>query len=387
MNKLQNTTNINEDIGIGVKGHVVITDDLGNELLNKSNAIHPRNMARIFARAIANEENSSIFRIAYGNGGTLTDASLSVTFMPPNDGVPPDVVDWRSRLYNETYSEVVDNSSAFLGQDLGSADQTGIRSGGGANPQGESGTGVVSNDLGNVSEVVITSIINANEPINQAVANAPQIEDGIFVFDELGLYTSGASATDTAGYVNVDVGNQVSTDLTPLVAGVTYDFTYAVDGSGVMQTIELTPPATLTNGVTYGALIEAINTGDSLWGSNVQLSGAVLRITDRTTDFPTITGQETFGFLQLISGSSGADSSAMIGTGGLGEATDLIGALNGSILEPIQGASAGLENFSSSPEQEGERLLTHLIFRPIYKAAERQITVTYTLTISVGRST
>jgi len=383
---MKNTSN---NLNISVVGNVVITDDQGTELLNKKNAIHPRNMARVIARALANEPNSSVYRIALGNGGTLTDASLNVTFNTPNDGVPPDVVDWRSRLYNETYSEVVDDTSSLLGQDIGSADQSGTRTGGGADPTGESGTGVVSNDLGSISEVVITSIINANEPTNQVGIGVNQPETGSFVFDELGLYTSGASATDTTGYVNIDVGNKTSIDATNLSEGVTYEFLFSVDG-GQPISVVFTPPVgagTGTSGeILFGDLVEALNTGDSTWGSSIQLAGAALKISDDTTQFPSTTAEEKFGFLQLISASSGDGSSAAIFPGGT-NGTDLINALGGTILTPVPGQDAGVENNSSDSTREGERLLTHLIFQPIYKSSERQITITYTLTVSVGRTT
>jgi hypothetical protein len=39
-----------------------------------------------------------------------------------------------------------------------------------------------------------------------------------------------------------------------------------------------------------------------------------------------------------------------------------------------------------APALERERLITHLIFSPITKAANRTLTITYTLTISVART-
>ena len=374
-----------EEVKVGVTGTVVIKDDLGEELLNKRNAIHPRNMARVFARALANEPNSSVYRIALGNGGTLTDASLNVTFNTPNDGLPPDVVDWRSRLYNETYSEIVDDTSSQLGTDPGSADQSGTRTGGGANPDGETGTGVVSNDLGSISEVIITAIINANEPTNQVSIGQNQPESGSFVFDELGLYTSGAAATDTTGYVNIDVGNKASTDLTTLIGGETYDFRYTVDGNPDQNTVTFTVPTDIGT-PTFGDLVEAINTGDSDWGQPL-LNNVALKISDNTTLYPSTTAQETFGFLQLISGSAGANSAVTVSVGGQDDAQDMIAALNATPLTPVSGSDAGVENKPGDADGEGERLLTHLIFQPIYKSSERQITITYTLTISVGRTT
>lgn len=373
-----------EKLGVNVVGNVVITDDLGNKLLDKRNAIHPRNMARIIARGLAHEANSYVYRIALGNGGTLTDASLNVTFQTPNDGVPPDVVDWRSRLYNETYSEIIDDISTDLGTDPGSSDSSGTRTGGGANPGSEQGTGVISNDLGNISEVVITSIINADEPTNQVGIGVNQPSNGAFVFDELGLYTSGASASDSAAYVNVDVGNKDSEDDTDIIAGDLYNFAYSVNGAPTETPVSfsLTGSGNGTGGkFTFGDLVEALN-------ANIDLSGASFKVTDATTLYPSTTAEEKFGFLQLISDTSGSTSEITLSNGTTDvTTTDLFAALNGTILTPVDGADAGVENNAAQPLTEGERLLTHLIFQPIYKSAERQITITYTLTVSVGRTT
>ncbi len=138
-----------------VQGHCKIEDDLGNTHLDKDNAVHPQNMARVIARALSNESNFRIHRIGFGNGGSDIDAAFTVTFKSPNDGQPPDTQTWDSRLYNETYSEIVDESNVSLGVDPGSADdRVGIRAGGGSNPDGDptsttsAGPGVRSASLG-----------------------------------------------------------------------------------------------------------------------------------------------------------------------------------------------------------------------------------------------
>ena len=377
------------DVLVSMTGDVLIKDDLGETLLDQRNAIHPRNMARVLARALAREQNSYVYRIALGNGGTLTDASLNVTFNTPNDGVPPDVVDWRSRLYNETYSEVVDDTNAgILGRDFGSSDSSGTRTGGGELYTPNDGSGVISNDLGNTSEVVITSIIAAGEPINQVGIGVNQPSNGAFVFDELGLYTSGASASEKTGYINTTFTSPVnSTDPTGLTPGADYDFKYSVDG-GTEETIVFTAyDNTSTNIITFGALVEALNTNDPNWNITPLVSGVSFKVTDDTTVYPTTTGAQTFGFFQMLSNTSGANSAVTLSPGGANSEIDLFATINGTITSPVQGSDAGVENNAANPSTEGERLLTHLIFQPIYKSAERQITITYTLTISVGRTT
>lgn len=58
-----------------------------------------------------------------------------------------------------------------------------------------------------------------------------------------------------------------------------------------------------------------------------------------------------------------------------------------NILVPsVNGAAQGVQNAPLDPTTERERLLAHLIFSPVLKAANRALTITYTLTISVART-
>lgn len=396
---------------VHVKGHLKIVDDLGNILLDKDNAVHPQNMARVFARALSNEHNYFINRIAFGNGGTTVDAAFTVTYKTPNDGQTPDIATWDSRLYRETYSEIIDAGQTVLnpslGTDPGSADlNTGIRTGGGAVPTSDpvsvphvSGPGVRSSELGLVSEVVISAVINGDEPRSQFLsdynANTNQTSTtGDFIFDEVGLYTSGSQAINTSGYQYISVGNRTSTDDTGLLPGVSYSFNIAVDG-GTSVLISFTTPPSGGSGaggqILYGDLCEAINTGDAAWGFsgvNPLPGSSTVSITDITGGtFPTIAGSMTFGFLRVQSATSGSASAIDLD----GAATTaFLAALNpplGATLQtPVAGSVAGLQNAPTDPGQERERLLTHLIFSPVLKSANRTLAITYTLTISVART-
>lgn len=400
---------------VTVKGHVNIKDDLGNVLLDKDNAVHPQNMARVIARALSNESNFHIHRIAFGNGGTLTDAAYTITYNTPNDGQPPDVRTWDSRLYNETYSEIVDEGNPSLnpalGTDPGSAGpNAGTRPGGGSDPSGDpasiphvSGPGVRSNELGLTSEVVITAVLNPGEPTGQFSSDnqAPsENTETSFTFDEIGLYTTGAPAIDSNGSQDVDVSNRTSEDDTGLLASTTYDFIIAVDG-GALETISFTTPTGGSGAggeILYGDLCEAINTGDAGWafavnGTPVSGSsplpgvGTLVSITDNTLAFPSITGSQTFGYLRFTSGSTGATSTVQLAAG---PTNDMFAALNpptgGTILTAVDGEDAGVQNDPVNPETERERLLTHIIFSPVLKSANRTLTITYTLTVSVART-
>jgi len=401
--------NIQLNLPLSVIGHVHVIDDLGNILLDKDNAVHPQNCARAIARAFANENNFRIHRIAFGNGGTQTDAAFTITYRTPNDGQPPDVRTWDSRLYNETYSEIVDEGTPglnpLLGTDPGSADPaTGTRPGGGATPSGDpssiphvSGPGVRSNELGLTSEVVVTAVLNPGEPTGQFVSDnqAPsENTETSFTFDEIGLYTTGAPAINSTGTQDINVGNRTSEDDTGLLANTQYSFVINVD-SGGPQVITFTTPAAGGSGpggeILYGDLCEAINTVDVTWGGTlVPLpGGATIAITDNTLSFPSITGSQTFGFVRFSSGSTGSGSTIDLSPGVVG--LDMIASLNpptgGILITPVDGLNAGVQNDPVNPTTERERLLTHIIFSPILKAANRTLTATYTLTISVARTT
>ncbi len=386
------------NVPIEIKGHVLIEDDLGNVLLDKDNAVHPQNFSRVISRALSNEDNFKINRIAFGNGGTSIDAAFNITFNPPNDGQIPDIQTWESRLYNETYSEIVDDNSSALGTDPGSAGpRVGTRPGGGADPSGDptsvahvSGPGVRSRELGLTSEILIVAVLNPNEPTGQ-FANDQTLSNinSPFTFDELGLFTSGQQAAASAGLQKVDVANKISTDPTNLLGGTVYSFNIAVDAGTAgptYTTITLTPPTAAT---TYGELCEAINGGAGgawLVSAAIPLNGTA-SITDNTFGtFPSIEGAQTFGFLQFTSSTSGITSKILLQAGAV---NDLFTALGGAgiVTPPEDGSSKGVQNNATISANEQERLLTHITFAPIIKTAGRSITVTYRLTVSVGRTT
>ena len=104
---------------ISVDGHARIVDDLGNVLLDKHNAVHPQNLARVFARSLSDENNYFINRIAFGNGGTIVDAAYTITYRTPNDGQSPDTATWDSRIYYETFSKIIDAGQNALNPLLG----------------------------------------------------------------------------------------------------------------------------------------------------------------------------------------------------------------------------------------------------------------------------
>jgi hypothetical protein len=163
-----------------VAGHVLVRDDLGNVLVDKHNAIHPKNMATAIARGLSNTVNHQIFKIKLGNQGTYIDNSQQIVFKPPSTSGD------NADLYNPTYVEITDDENTSVG----------------------SGNSVTFTNIPGTTNtrVIITAVVSANEAVNRATDEADSATptpdpatdasldpDGQFFFDELGLFTKQTS--------------------------------------------------------------------------------------------------------------------------------------------------------------------------------------------------
>ena len=376
-------------------GHVQIIDETtGKVLLDKHNAIHPQNMSRIIARKLANEPNSTFYRLAFGDGGTFVDGSGNHILRSPNDGT--NGAGWESRLYSETYSEIIDNEDSAFGDDIGSAGPDNVRLVGGANAGRDISLGpkgVTSSEINTESNVVIDMVINEYEPLG---------EDRTFAFDEMGIYSTGAPALDTVGVSTISLAganNTSESDIFPPLPGATI-YSIRVDLDGVEQDALLTTPAAGTGSgtagaFTYGDLCEGINSGAWISGSSPfdfsSAEGATFFITDTTGGtYPSITGEDSHGFLGVKSKSIGEGSSVSFpaDTIVLNEpnlfyflARENWNRVNVNIKA---GDNMGVRNNPVTTENERERLLTHLTFPTIGKEASSRIRILYTITINVG---
>lgn len=382
-----------DGMNVQINTNVLIKDETNNKILvNKSNAIHPQNMSRILARALSNEPNSIIHRMAFGNGGTFKDVGDNLVFNPPNDGT---IDGWESRLYNETYSEIVDESNTNLGMDLGSAGPNVIRPGGGSDPTSDPvGAGVTSQEAGIKSNVIIKVFLNENEPDGQdlSILNPTGEED--FVFDEIGLYSPGLPAVSTPGYSSIFVNNKTSEDPSPVAPNALLSLDLQIDGQLYSCELAVPPSGTGPTGqITYGDICEGINTGAWIVSGD-QINdlgndaGVYVYITDISGGtYPSIIGAQSYGLLTFQSKTTGVDSNVVIGcnTNVVNDFGNILtsGVCANCNVSSIPGNSAGVANDPLNPENERERLLTHIIFTPIPKANDVAISITYTLTMSV----
>lgn len=169
---------IQEALKTLVSGHVHVSDRAtGEVLVDKYNAIHPKNMATAIARGLSNAANYQIFKMKLGNRGTYIDGTQQIIFNPPI--TTGDTAD----LYNPTYVEVVDDADTGVGV----------------------GNSVTFTNIpaSTNTRVIVTAVISANEGFDNSsdTNNSGQIEGGNgvspFFFDELGLFTKETSGLST----------------------------------------------------------------------------------------------------------------------------------------------------------------------------------------------
>jgi len=150
--------------GVMVQGHIKIYDpNTGEVFQDKPNAIHYENMSEALAQSLGNKGLGFINTMAFGNGGTAVDSTGVITYLPPN------TFGQNATLYNETYSKVVDNTSA-LNTDP-ARNYIEIRH----------TPGVIYTD------VFVSCLLDYAEPAGQQAFDNSATMQGDYVFDELGL--------------------------------------------------------------------------------------------------------------------------------------------------------------------------------------------------------
>jgi hypothetical protein len=168
-----NGDKMNNQIVADIIGHVLIQDAVTGEiLLDKKNAVHPKNMARALARGLSNNldpvdgtTSQHIYEIRLGNGGTTVNSLGELEFLPP-------VVEGDSAtLYNETYAEIIDENVAGV--------------------PAENSVDYQVSPTDDTAIVICTATISASEPAGQASSDSDDslTFENSFAFDELGLFT------------------------------------------------------------------------------------------------------------------------------------------------------------------------------------------------------
>jgi hypothetical protein len=147
-----------------IQGHVKIWDpSTGQILVDKNNAIHYENMSEALALSIANKGEGFINLMAFGNGATAVDTTGVITYLPTN------TFGQSASLYNQTYSKVVDNTSAL-------------------NTDPARNYIEIRHTPGTIySDIFVSCLLDYTEPSGQQAFDNSATMSGTYVFDELGL--------------------------------------------------------------------------------------------------------------------------------------------------------------------------------------------------------
>jgi hypothetical protein len=160
----QQNSRPNEVGGFHVQGHIKIHDPESGEVFrDQRNAIHYENISVAMAQSLANQGRGMIYQMAFGNGGTTVDPTGLITYLTPN------TVGTNSSLYNQTYTKIVDQSSAENLDPI--RNKMEIRHITGAT----------------YTDILITCLLDYSEPQTQEAFDNSVDLDGNYVFDEIGL--------------------------------------------------------------------------------------------------------------------------------------------------------------------------------------------------------
>ena len=159
--------------GVLLQGHIKITDPASGEvLIDKRNAIHYENMSIALAESLASAGQGPIYKMAFGNGGTSVDPTGIITYLTPNS------TGTNASLYNQTFAKVVDDQASNNTDPVRNKIET----------RHVSGT--------NYTDILISCLLDYGEPSGQDAFDTATNTENLYVFDELGLISSGASGTD-----------------------------------------------------------------------------------------------------------------------------------------------------------------------------------------------
>ena len=153
-------------------GHVLVRDADSHEVLaDRSNAIHAENLSFALASSLADRPNRNIMQMAFGNGASSVSAVGGVVYLPPN------ITGQNAQLYSQTYAKFVDDLNAL---DTDPTDDF---------MRVNHATGTT------FSDVVVTCLLDYNEPTGQQALDDAVDTNGTFTFDEIALLTYDPSTT------------------------------------------------------------------------------------------------------------------------------------------------------------------------------------------------
>ena len=172
-------------IPLTIEGFLKVYDPNSKEVFyDGHNAIHYENISIAIADALSNRGQGSIYKMAFGNGGSSVDQTGIITYLPTNTSGQ------NASLYNQTYAKIVDDTNILN-----------------TNPVRNKMT--VTHTSGKVyTDIVVNCLLDYGEPAGQQAFDNGTLLQSDYVFDELGLL--GTYGLDSNG-------NELTTLLTHVI--------------------------------------------------------------------------------------------------------------------------------------------------------------------------
>lgn len=94
--------------GIKIAGHVKVWDPITKEIfVDDHNAINPETMSIVIANLLANNGNSHVYEMHFGNGGAIRSDVANITYKDAELNLESGII---ANLFNPTYFKVVDDA-------------------------------------------------------------------------------------------------------------------------------------------------------------------------------------------------------------------------------------------------------------------------------------
>ena len=181
-NKEEHEHRPDDQIGLNRSGHILIKDkETGEEIVNKRNAIHYGNMARVVAQALNNVSEARIYFMAFGNGGTSVDTTGKIVYKTPRVS---EAFESSANLYSRTFKKIVGNNT--------DTDKVEVI------------TGATYTDL------KVTCTLGFNEPSDQDLFDSSTTNEGDYIFDELSLFSFPSTPSPTDGSDPIESSNMLT---------------------------------------------------------------------------------------------------------------------------------------------------------------------------------
>ena len=166
---------VDDKSGIKMSGHILIRDaETKEELVNKRNAIHYGNMANMIANALTNASGAYLHYMAFGNGATSVDSAGKVIYKAPRVS---EAYENSATLYSRTFQKVISNNTT--------TDKIEIVPG------------------ASYTDLKITCTLGYNEPSAQETFDTSTTNEGLYIFDELGLLSYATDPNDSTMLTHV----------------------------------------------------------------------------------------------------------------------------------------------------------------------------------------